>query len=151
MCQEEHPGPVPEDEWILTRLMRLDRRACPRLRAAFCPGPSRWYVDCGRIVLAGPQGGFCSLFGNGETPQVALLDTWKKILENLRIHGWFLLIYACPPNVSIPGDDPQVWVRWNAELDDWEDVSPLPELLELRAVPRERIRSYQEHRCLQQS
>lgn len=146
---EAYQGPMPHHEWVLTRLLRLSREACPRLRAGFPPGPSRWYVDSGPVTVTGPSGGGFCPWGNGATPEEALRAVWEFILQNLASPERFLLIYSCPPNVPIPGDGPQVWVRWNAERDDWEDVPPTPEMLKAWGIPPDRIRSYREHRCLQ--
>jgi hypothetical protein len=59
---------------------------------------------------------------SGASPQEAVLNTWNRI-TNLT-NSFPLVRYFCKPDESIPGNGPQVWVSWNSEKDDWEDVTP---------------------------
>lgn len=131
-----------EHEAILERLMRLDVNACVRMRPMH-RGQSRWYVDSGRVVLAHPNHtGWNAFFENGSTPEFALERTWASILAHCA-EGQFFLKYSCPSRVPIPSDDSQVWVRWSEEKDDWVDVEPTAEMLQLRGIPADRIHRYQ--------
>lgn len=82
------------------------------------------------------------MFENGSTPEQALERMWDTVIRRSGNPEVFFLKYSCPPNVSIPGDDPQVWVRWSAERDDWMDIEPTAEMLRLRGIPADRIHPY---------
>jgi hypothetical protein len=92
------------------------------------------------------RGGCDAPGADGDSPTNAILNTWKQIMELSKSEEKFFLRYNCPSNVPIPGNDPQVWVRWNAATDDWEDVTPTPEMLAIRSTPADRVRTYSEQR-----
>ena len=129
-------------EIIMERLLRLDPNASVRMRPNFLPGPMRWYLSMGKVVLSSFQGGFSSFFGNGSTPEEAILDTWSKIINIKWGTDRFFLKYNCKGNEIIPDDAPQVWVRWSTKKQDWEDVVPPKEVLERRCIPANRIQPY---------
>lgn len=134
---------------IMAKLAQLDPTACIRYRSSFKEtDPRVWYVDLGRIVVSSERGGFNShLHGtDGPTPDIALYKTWEAILEFFRTYpeGFFLL-FSCPPNVPIPGDTPQAWVRWDERQDDWVNVKPTAQSLQAHHIPADRIVSYTDH------
>jgi hypothetical protein len=135
-------------EQVMERLMRLDRRACVRMRDTFPPGPSRWYVWSGHIQVTGATGGGYAPGESGDSPESAIIRTWGQIMAITDDPGTFFLRFNCQDNVPIPGDDPQVWVRWDEETDDWVDVKPTAEMLAAHCVPADRVRSYAEQRYL---
>ncbi len=143
---------IPTYELILERLLRLDKEASVRLRPTFKSGPMRWYVYMGSVVMGGlTSGGFCSVDPHecsGSTPQKALLNTWNEVLRQSRGQGFFLR-FDCNPKDIIPGNRPQVWVRWSEKKDDWEDVPVTPEALAVHRIPPERILPYREHTWMQ--
>jgi hypothetical protein len=135
------------DELILARLMRLDKRACVMMRPEF-PRGGRWYVSLGKVIAASLEGrGFSTLVDgySGETPQAALLNAWSEVIEASSRQGIFFLRHNCLPTESIPGNDPQVWVRWSQDHQDWVDVTPTEQSLAVREIPAERIRPYDDH------
>jgi len=135
-------------EEILSHLMLLDSRACVRLRPSFPIGRGdRWYADFGKVVIASLSGrGFVCHLANGATPEEALDTAWDEVLRVSRDPALFLMIYACAPDVPIPGPDPQVWVRWDETKATWVDVAPDAPALAIRDIPPDRIRPYAEHR-----
>jgi hypothetical protein len=135
------------DEIILSRLMRLDKHACVMMRPGF-PRDGRWYVSLGQVVVASLEGrAFSTLVHgySGETPQAALLNTWSEVVKESSRPGVFFLRYNCLPTENIPGNGPQVWVRWSQDHQDWVDVTPTEQSLAVREIPAERIRPYDDH------
>ena len=135
-------------EQIMERLMRLDKWACVRMRDSFPPGPSRWYVSPGRVQVTSAGGGGYAPGRSGDSPESAIIGTWEEIMAIADNPDAFFLRFNCQNNVPIPGDDPQVWVRWNRDKDNWEDAKPTSEMLAIRGIPADRVRSYAEQRCL---
>lgn len=140
-----------EAEAILERLMRLDPRACVRIRPNFPSGPSRWYVDLGSVVAAHlAVRGWSDFFKDGRTPEEALENIWRAIIAKSDQAGSFFLRYGdCKPDEPIPGAGPQAWVRWSQEVNDWVDVPPTTEALAKRNIPADRIRSYRDRMWIQ--
>lgn len=132
-----------QHEAILERLMRLDPKACVRMRPTY-QRPARWYVFLGSVVAASRVLGqwTYTFFENGCTPEEALENTWAAILKMSATADGCFLRYRCTGDVPIPGDEPQVWVRWSEEADDWVDVVPNAEALRARNIPADRIRPY---------
>ena len=131
---------------LLERIMRLDKRACIRIRRDFSSDSQRrWYLDMGSVVICSPTvGGWCSITNGGATPEEAILDAWKLILTN-STQDRFFLRYHCEPSENVPGNGPQVWVRWSQEKDDWEDYAPTEQALIAHHIPADRIRPYADH------
>ena len=135
-------------EEIMERLMRLDMRGTSvRMRDSFPPGPSRWYVSMDKVLRSGFSGGCGSFFGNGSTPELAAQNLWEQIVECQQTDSFFLR-HNCKPNENVPGDGPQVWVRWNDEKDDWEDVIPTSAALAGHGIETDRIRTWLEQRSI---
>lgn len=133
---------------IMSHLQHLSKDACVRTRPGFHHGSSKWYVDIPRIVVTSLNHPSFSNFvndSNGATPQEAIINTWNFILKISLDPNRFLMFYYCPPNVPIPGNDPQVWVRWSEVKCDWEDVSPTPKSLADRGITAYRILPLAEH------
>lgn len=129
-------------EAILERLMRLDARACVRMRPTH-QRPARWYVDLGHVVAAWlSMNGWHGFFENGSTPEEALERTWAAIISKGASADAFFLRYDCKPDELVPGDGPQVWVQWSEKASDWVDVVPTAKALQVRNTPADRIRPY---------
>lgn len=135
-------------------IMRRFCALCPRspgiqFRPTFKSDDSRrWYVELPRVswVSEPRDAGGSNLPDfeySGATPEEALFNMWESMIHYMARHPTgFLLLYTCPDNVSIPGDTPQAWVRWSIAREQWEDVTPTPELLAARNVPNGRIYPY---------
>ena len=127
---------------IMDRLSRICRKnkVCVRIRPSFPSGSKKWYVNL-EGVLEGTveSGGYGpSLFdGSGATPDEAIFNAWKLVLSLEKNKICTLVRINCPSNTPVPDKEPQVWLRWNSKLDDWEDV-PVPRL------PPERLRTYKD-------
>jgi len=135
-------------EEIMERLMRLDTHGTSiRMRDTFPPGPNRWYVGMSKVVRSGFSGGFGGFFGNGSTPEEAVQDLWKQIV-GVQEPDRFFLRFNCKPHENIPGNDPQVWVRWNDERDEWEDVIPTPTSLARHRIGPDRIRPWKDQKAI---
>jgi hypothetical protein len=131
-------------EEIMERLMRLCRRTSINMRDSFPPGPNRWYISQSVHVTAF-TGGYAS-FGahqSGSSPEEAAEKYWAEI-TGVQSPDFFLCRTTCKPDVNIPGDTPQVWVRWNHTIDDWEDVLPTEESLKKLGIPADRIIPWKE-------
>jgi hypothetical protein len=135
-------------EEIMERLMRLDRPGTSiKMRDSFPPGPSRWYISQS-VYLTGFRGGYGPLgvYQSGSSPEETAEKYWAEI-TGVQDPNSFLCRITCKSDVNIPGETPQVWVRWNKERDDWEDLVPTPEQLEHLNLPVERIRPYKLQRA----
>lgn len=129
-------------EAILERLMRLDEKACVRMRPTHQQS-ARWYVDLGHIVAAWlGSNGWHSFFENGSTPEEALERTWATIVARSANADAFFLRYDCKPDEPIPGAGSQVWVRWSEKVGDWVDVVPTAKALQARDTSADRVRPY---------
>lgn len=132
-------------EGIMDRLSRICRhqKCCVTVRPKFPSGPGKWYVSLSGVDVAFMRGGSTSCItadcDSGATPEDAIRNVWNGVLALANNQTCALRRYNCPSNVPLPGDEPQVWVRWNSQLDDWVDVQP-PESV----VPTEKLRSYKE-------
>jgi len=133
-------------EEMMDRMARICRRRnCSlRTRPDFPSGPSKWYVVLSGVDVSFPNtgGSISSITGNcdsGSTPEEAVRNVWQGILALENDKECALRRYNCPDNVPIPGEDPQVWVRWNSQKDDWEDVPVSPSI-----VPPEKLRTYKD-------
>lgn len=128
-----------ELEKIMERLMRLDRRTLIGMRDSFPPGPNRWFISQS-VYLTGFNGGYCPLgvHQSGSSPEEAAKKYWDQI-TSVQDPGRFLCRITCKSDVNIPGNTPQVWVRWNQTMDDWEDVPPTEESLKRLGIPADRI------------
>jgi hypothetical protein len=93
------------------------------------------------------NGGYCPPDGDGSTPEEAAQNLWKEI-TGLYAPDFFLVRYNCKSDVPIPGDEPQVWVRWNSAKDDWENVAPTVAALAKHSIDANRIRTYQEQKAI---
>ena len=135
-------------EEIMERLMRLDRiGVCIHMRDSFPPGPHRWYIEAGRVSVSSlTSGGYCFSWGEGATPEEAAQNIWMNIIS--RPPDSIFIRYNCESNVLIPGKEPQVWVRWNDAIDDWEDVVPTGSALAKHGITRDRIRTYQQQKSI---
>ena len=141
-------------EDTLTLIMQLKTGVCVCMRPTFPSGSSsRWYVDLGSVVLSTlDSSSFVSgTDSNGATPEDAIENTWSAILRLSKTPNWFFLIFDCAPNDSIPGDGPQVWVRWSEEENRWVDVVPTNEALVEHNIPADRIRTFSDHVWLHRS
>lgn len=113
-------------------------------RPGFPEGPHKWYVSMEKIVGAEiSMGGSCifPFIGNGCTPHEAAQNAWKDVLELAQSKENALMRFNCASSSPIPGEEPQVWVRWNENIDDWEDI-PVP------VLPPEQLRPYREQRSI---
>jgi hypothetical protein len=131
-------------EEIMERLMRLDRRGTRiSMRDSFPPGPNRWYITQSVYITGFKYGGFypLSVSQSGSSPEEAAEKYWKEI-TNVQDSNRFLCRITCKSDVPIPGDTPQIWVRWNQAKDDWEDVIPTAEALGNHCIPPERVIPY---------
>jgi hypothetical protein len=72
--------------------------------------PQDWYID--QSVEVGGDGLLSGLYGNGTTPQAALEDHWRVLVDELK-PGFYLVIQAFSP-------DKCRHVRWNGFM--WEDL-----------------------------
>ena len=136
-------------EEIMTRITALHRSAAIHFRPKY-PAMITWSADPGPVVMGSlSAGGWCSFFGNGTTPEGAVRNLWDQVLLESAEPSRFFLIFNSLPNEKIPGDEPQVWVRWNSRNNEWEDVLPTPEALALRGIPADRIRAFAEHHRIQ--
>lgn len=128
-------------EEIMERLARLCRLGTSiHCRTTFPSGPSKWYV-----AMTGVHVPIHTTDMSGASPQDAVLHTWNRI-NNLP-DSCPLVRYFCKPDESIPGKGPQVWVRWNSEKDDWEDV--VPPRNSLMASMASEIRPYADHKWME--
>lgn len=93
-------------EWedLLQALCALDRDTCLRMRK-----PGDWYVS--HHIEVGGDGCLSGIYGNGASPELAVLDDWAKLVTSLRPDR-FLVIDAMR--------DTRRQVRWNGYM--WEDV-----------------------------
>jgi hypothetical protein len=123
-------------EDIMERLSRLNRlHTSIHMRVNFPSGPKKWYVNMGFVYC------FCMLDGfDGSSPEAAIRNAWKTVSDPNR-RPVFMRFFS-KPDEPIPGNGPQVWVRWSNEKDDWEDVEPYQDF----ASQASEIRTYQEHR-----
>lgn len=129
---------------IMDRLSRIcfKSRCYVSTRPDFPSGPSKWHVILSGVVVGGiHRGGFSSSIttdcDSGATPEDAIRNVWNGVLKLAKNEELALVRFNCPANVPIPGEDPQVWVRWNSELDDWEDAP-------VKGLPAEMLRPYKE-------
>ncbi|MFA5838543.1 MAG: hypothetical protein WC849_01200 [Candidatus Paceibacterota bacterium] len=130
-------------EEIMERLNRLST-ASINMRDGFSVfSDSRWYASMDNVTCSGKSGGSSSFCGNGYTPESAVQNLWEEVLKNEKRDGLFLRKHSCPNNVNIPGNDPQIWVRWNSKKDDWENVTPSQKDLESHRIPEDRVIKYQ--------
>ncbi len=131
---------MPSVNEIMDHFMRLDPQACLRMQRPQWHGSKRWYVCLDSVFGASLNlvGSYSLVFGfSGNTPEEAVRNAWQEVLRLSREEENFLL--CCKKSVRA---EPQMWVRWNEEEGDWEDVEPAPGILELHNVPIDRIRSY---------
>lgn len=125
-------------EEIMERLCRLSRLDTGiHCRNTFPAGPSKWYVD-----MRGVSCPVHTIEMSGESPDAAIQATWKVLA--LPKCPPTLIRYFCAPNESVPGNGPQVWVKWDQEADDWVDVVP-PTNHRWQLLASE-IRPYSDHR-----
>jgi len=130
----------PSIEGIMERLSWIcARRDCSvKVRPNAYYGSNKWFVFLSCVVVSSVRGGgLRSFHKDGATPEEAIQNTWQSILALTSDPDYALMRFNCRPNVSIPGEEPQVWVRWNGDLSNWEDVS----------VPRlqpEQLRTYKD-------
>ena len=112
-------------EEIMERLLRICPQATIAMRPKFPSGPYKWCVSTPLLVYGGIEtGGYGGVFvhdESGATPEETLQNTWKGVLSMAENKNIALVRLNCPRDVNIPGDEPQVWVRWNFEKDDWEE------------------------------
>ncbi len=126
---------------IMERLGRLSRLGTAlHCRTTFPPGQSKWYV-----VMRGVENHVHTKDMSGSTPEAAIRATWQALA--LRDDPPIQIRYFCEPKESIPGDGPQVWVKWSQDADDWVDITP-PRDHEWQHRASE-IRPYQEHKWLE--
>lgn len=105
-------------EEIMERLGRLSRLGTAvHCRTDFPPGASKWYVS-----MSGVQNNIACDAMSGESPEAAIRKTWESLA--LQPNPPIQFRYFCKPDEPIPGKGPQVWVRWNQDIDDWSDVEP---------------------------
>ncbi len=130
-------------EEIMERLCRLCRLGTSVMcRTTFPSGPSKWYVSMQGVGVPAH-----TMDMSGSTPEEAIKNTWQLIADPDK--PLTLVRYFCKPDESVPGDGPQVWVRWNHVQDDWEDVVP-PKDHWYASVASE-IRTYAAHKCNEKS
>jgi hypothetical protein len=123
---------------IMDRLARLSRLGTSVMcRPTFPSGPKKWYVSMSGVDVPVHTGDM-----SGATPQEAIHNTWKNVANSDR--RLVLRRYFCKSDESIPGNGPQVWVRWNPDNDDWEDVIPRRD--DSFALQASEIRPYLEHK-----
>lgn len=129
---------------MMDRMARIsDRQGCGvRVRPDLPPGPGKWYVHLGKVVAGSIEtGGLYSSIAlncdSGVTPEDAIRNTWQAILALEKSEKIAIVRYNCPSDVPIPGNDPQVWVNWNSEIDDWEDVV-------IERLPSHKLRPYKD-------
>jgi len=129
---------------IMDRLSRIcyKRDCCVRTRPDFLPGPMKWYVSLSNIVVGNIEaGGACSSItqncDSGSNPEEAIRNVWQGVLNLAKSNKVALMRFNCPSDVPVPGDEPQVWIRWNVELDDWEDVP-------VRRLSSDKLRAYRD-------
>lgn len=124
---------------IMERLQRLSRlHTVLKTRANFPSGGSKWYVHIGFVYC------FCSIEGfDGSTPEEAIRNTWATVTSTK--HPLICMRYFCKPDEKIPGNGPQVWVKWDSEKDDWADTPPQKDY----ASYASEIRPYERHRWME--
>ena len=130
-------------ETILSRLMRLDQRACVRMRHPNFPKRARWYVDAGALVEKSILSSAYITLGaywSGRTPEEALLNAWDDVVQTSIDPSRFFMRYTCGAEVNIPGNSPQVWVRWSVSAERWIDIQPVEGLLAINGISADRIR-----------
>lgn len=104
---------------IMDRLSRICRMGTSlQCRSTFPSGPAKWYVS-----MSGVRCPHLLNCYDGSTPEEAIHNTWDTVTAEDNQKFPFVR-YFCKPKESIPGNGPQVWVRWSKEKDDWEDVTP---------------------------
>ena len=72
-------------------------------------------------------------------PEEAIRNARASILSIEKETDTALMRYNCASDVPIPGEEPQVWVRWNSKLDDWEDV-------QVKRLSPGQLRSYEDQK-----
>lgn len=82
----------------------------------------------------------------GSTPEEAIRKTWETVTSEKNQNFPFVR-YFCKGNESVPGNGPQVWVRWSKEKDDWEDFTP--DAADWWATLASEIRPYSEHKWME--
>ena len=114
---------------IMDRLSRIcyKRDVGVKVRPDFSSGPGKWHVYLSRVFTGSIESGgsFSGITvdcNSGATPEAAIRNVWQAVLSLEKSEKIAIVRLNCPSNVPIPGDEPQVWVRWNSGLDDWEDV-----------------------------
>lgn len=126
---------------IMERLERLCRLGTSIMcRPLFPISSERWYVSMSGVNV--PV--HCKDI-SGPTPEEAIINTWNEISDPKK--SLTLIRYFCKSDEPVPGNGPQVWVRWNQELDDWEDV--VPPKNHSWAYYASEIRPYTEHKFLE--
>jgi hypothetical protein len=117
------------------------------MRDSFPPGPDRWLISQS-VYITGPNGGYCPLgvHNSGSSPEEAAEKYWAQI-TSVQGPDSFLCRITCKPDVFIPGNTPQVWVRWDQTIDDWKDVVPTAEILKHLNIPAERVVPYKQQRA----
>jgi len=124
---------------IMDRLSRLCRMGTSlRCRSRFPSGSAKWYVSMMGVRVPGT----CDCY-SGSTPEEAIRKTWDTVSNQ----KFTYIRYFCKPDESVPGDGPQVWVRWSQEKDDWEDVPPADDWW---ADMASEIRPYADHKWREQ-
>lgn len=126
-------------EEVMERLTRVCRLGTSVMcRTTFPAGPGKWYVN-----MKGVREPTHTMDISGSTPQNAIINAWRALTEKSPT----LVRYFCKSDEPIPGNGPQVWVRWNHKLDDWEDV--VPEKGDSFASGASEILPYYEHRFIE--
>lgn len=132
-------------EEIMERFGRLSRLGTSVMcRTTFPSGQSKWYVS-----MDGVQIPVHTMDMSGPTPEEAIINAWRAITDPQKTLT--LIRYFCKrKDEPIPGNGPQVWVRWNHETDDWVDVQiPDNEWHKAFASHASEIRPYAVHKIFE--
>jgi hypothetical protein len=116
---QKETGQLTSEE-IMERFGRLCRLGTSVMcRFTFPLGPSKWYVS-----LDGVKVPVHTMDMSGSTPEEAIVNAWRAVTDPQK--SLTLIRYFCKRSDEPvpPENTPQVWVRWNHEIDDWEDVEP---------------------------
>lgn len=131
----------------MERMRRLHKYTSILMRnKAFKGSDGRWYIHIPNTFSSslshGSYGVATPVHTSGYTPESAINLAWDEITKFGNDDDRFICITNCPEGVSIPGDGPQVWVKWDSQIDDWVDIKPTKKALDVHKIPIDRIRKY---------
>ena len=138
-------------EKVMTQLAKIDRGVSVCFRPEFPAGDvRRWYLYLPHLFsgseLDREYGPLVSGFERFYAEK-AVVNGWCCLCSMFRDSKHALLVrVTCPRDVSVPGNTPQAWIRWNCDKNNWEDVVPTEKALRVHNIPEGRVVPYLDHR-----